>query len=67
MCYNKQLRRGLDMMTYEMQYLKNKKKLMIISLVGVFLLFGMFLLNQCIHYETVKSSNEEESVLAVKK
>lgn len=55
------------MMTYEMQYLKNKKKLMIISLVGVFLLFGMFLLNQCIHYETVKSSNEEESVLAVKK
>lgn len=65
--YNMQLRKGLGIMTYEMQYLKNKKKVVAISLVGVILLIGMCLLNHCMNYEAVKISPEKESVIAAKK
>lgn len=45
-------------MTYKMQYMKNRRKMIAISLIGMILFCSMFILNYCFHYETVATNTD---------
>lgn len=45
-------------MTYKMQYIKNRRKMIAISLIGIILFCSMFLLSYGFNYKTVSTNTD---------